>query len=540
PVTPEELQRAKQQLMAHFIMSNRDIDSQASQLAYNQTIAGDYCYSDRYLEAIQAVTVADVQRVAQTYLPKAQRTVGYFEPTHLDEEADMGGVSFQHTTENFSPSEPVDPALVAQYLPPMHATPVSASQLLPEIMTLGNGLKVLLLADASSPTVSIGGYIQAGNGLDIADKAGVASLTADTLMGGTESQDALALAKVLEDRGAELDFSAFREGVEIEGHALAPDLDILLHTLADVLQRATFPDTELELSRTQTISSLQMELDDPQRLGRRVLQQKLYPSDHPYHGFATLETVQAIARTDILAFYRQHYTPDHTVLVLVGDFDASQVRERLQGYFGDWPASTDPHTPIIPAVTAPESIQRMQIPLPGKHQAVTYMGYPGIARRDPRFYPALVLNQILGGDTLASRLGTEIRDRQGLTYGIYSYFAAGQLAGPFVIEMQTAPEDTERAIQSTLALLRQFREEGVSESELNTAKRSLINSYPVELANLDALAQRVLMNAVDGFDVAEIRDFPDRIDRITLAELNQAIQALIQPEQLLIVTAGPT
>jgi zinc protease len=538
-VSTEELERAKQQLMAHFIMSNREIDSQASQLAYCEIVAGDYRYGDRYLAQIQQVSATDVLRVAQTYLKTEQRTVGYFEPTQFEEEAEAGSISAQQTVENFTPSEPVDPAAVAQYLPPLNPTQGSASQILPEILILPNGLKVLLLSDHSSPTVTLNGNIQAGNGLDRLDKAGVASLTAETIMGGTATRDAMALAKDIEGRGVSLDFSAFREGVEIEGHALAEDLPLLLKTLAEILQEAVFPEVELELSRKQMISSLHMELDDPARLGRKILQQKIYPPDHPFYVFPSLETVQSITRDDVLAFYQQHYTPKHTILALVGDFDPAQIQTQIQDLFGNWDAKANRSTPKVPAVELPPATHRVQIPLPGKSQAVTYMGYPGIERRDRRYYAAMVLNQVLGGDTLSSRLGAEIRDRQGLTYGIYSYFAAGQQAGPFAIEMQTAPEDTERAVQSTIKLLRHLRQKGISETELNTAKRSLINSYPVELANPDAVVHRMLMNAVDGFGPEEMRDLPSNIDAVTMEQINQAIQDLIQPEHLLIVTVGP-
>jgi zinc protease len=537
PVSPEELQRAKTQLIAHFVMSNRDIDSQAGQLAYNQVVTGDYSFSDRYLQRIEQVTAADVQRVAQTYLDIAQRTVGYFEPTQLTGEGSPG-VSSQQTTENFSPGEPVDPAVVAKYLPTVDAAPISQSQALPKKFTLDNGLQVLLLSDHSSPTVTLNGHVLAGNGFDLPGKAGVASLTAETLMGGTQTQDARALAKVLEDRGASLDFSSFREGVEIEGHALASDLNVLLKTLAAVLKDAVFPDSELELSRQQAISNLQMELDDPARLGRRVLQQKLYPPGHPFHVFPTLESVKSVTKADVLEFYSQRYSPQNTVLALVGDFDSDQVQSQLKEVLGNWSVKAGQPQTVVKA-ELPESLERVREPLPGKTQAVTYMGYPGIERRDPRFYAALVLNQILGGDTLSSRLGTEIRDRQGLTYGIYSYFAAGQQAGPFVIEMQTSPEDTEKAIQSTLALLHQLRKSGVSEAELSTAKRTIMNSYPVELASLDTVAQRILANAVDGASIEEIRDFPQRIDAVTMTQIDAAIQDLIQPDHLLIVTAGP-
>lgn len=165
-------------------------------------------------------------------------------------------------------------------------------------------------------------------------------------------------------------------------------------------------------------------------------------------------------------------------------------------------------------------------------------GYNGISRTDPRFYAALVLNQILGGDTLSSRLGTEVRDRLGLTYGIYSGFAAGINPGPFLISMQTAPSDAQKAIASTIALLKQLRSQGITEAELNTAKRSITNSYPVDLANPSEVASIILNNAVFGLSTTEIRDFPQRIQAVTMTQVQKAIEELIKPENLVIVTAG--
>jgi zinc protease len=150
-----------------------------------------------------------------------------------------------------------------------------------------------------------------------------------------------------------------------------------------------------------------------------------------------------------------------------------------------------------------------------------------------------MLNQILGGDTLASRLGTEIRDRQGLTYGIYSFFQAGLEPGPFAIVMQTAPEDAQKAIDSTIALLKQIRDQGVTQDELETAKRSLTSGYAVELANPSALSAAILDNHVLGLTLEEVRQYPNKINAVTSAQVQQIIQDLIHPDNLVIVTAGP-
>ncbi|MEH1837848.1 MAG: pitrilysin family protein [Nostoc sp.] len=539
PVTTEELNRAKTQLQASYILGNQDITSQATQLGYNQTVAGDYRFIEQYLAAIAKVTPAQVQKVAKTYLNPAKQTIGFFEPTQPDGKPGTSSAGSGRTVENFSPGKPVDPAELAKYLPPATSATDSSKQSLPEEFTLNNGLRVLLLRDRNLPTINLSGQIDAGSEFDGNQKAGLANLTAANLMNGTQTKNALTLAKTLEDRGADLNFGATREGVNVSGEGLSANLPILIQTLADVLENATFPADQLELSRQRALTSLKVQLDDPRGLGRQVFQQAIYPENHPFHSFPTAESLKSITRDDLLGFYQTHYRPDSTTIALVGDFDPGKVKALLNQAFGKWSATGKPPVLKIPSVSLPETLTRLNKVIPGKSEAVTYIGYNGISRKDPRYYAALVLNQILGGDTLASRLGTEVRDRQGLTYGIYSGFAAGINPGPFLIQMQTAPLDTQKAITSTLALLKQLREQGVTEAEFNAAKRSITNSYPVDLANPSDVSSIILDNAVLGLSRSEIRDFPQRIQAVTMAQMQQAIEDLIKPQNLIIVTAGP-
>ena len=539
PVTTEELNRAKTQLQASLVLSNQDITSQASQLGYNQTVAGDYRYIEKYLAAIAKVTPAEVQQAAKTYLNPAKQTIGFFEPTQPDGKPGTSSAGSGRTVENFSPGKPVDPAELAKYLPPATSATDSGKQSLPEEFTLNNGLRVLLLSDRNLPTINLSGQIDAGTEFDGNQKAGLANLTATNLMNGTQTKNALTLAKTLEDRGADLNFGASREGVSVSGEGLSANLPILIQTLADVLENATFPADQLELSRQRALISLKVQLDDPRGLGRQVFQQAIYPENHPFHSFPTAESLKSVTRDDLLGFYQTHYRPDTTTIALVGDFDPVKVKALLNQAFGKWQATGKLPVLKIASVSLPQTLTRLNKLIPGKTEAVTYIGYNGIARKDPRYYAALVLNQILGGDTLSSRLGTEVRDRQGLTYGIYSGFAAGINPGPFLIQMQTAPGDTQKAIASTLALLKQLREQGVTEDEFNTAKRSITNSYPVDLANPSDVSSIILSNAILGLSRAEIREFPQKIQAVTMVQLQQAIEDLIKPENLVIVTAGP-
>jgi zinc protease len=537
-IKAEEVKRAKTQLTADVILSNRDITSQAMQLGNDETTADDYRYTDRYLAAVSQVKEADVVAVIKKYLKKEARTVGFFEPTQKQFKEISDKPQSAQTTENFSLSTPELSSEVVKYLPPVAATD-TITRVLPQQFTFANGLRVLLLPDKSTPTVTLSGYIEAGMEFDPADKAGLAAVVADNLMNGTKAKDILAIAKALEERGASLDFEAYREGVRIEGDSLAEDLPILLEILADVVRNSTFPVKELELNRQQTLTTLQLELDDPSEVAKRTFVQSIYPKKHPLHTFPTQESLEHISRKDVIDFKAKHYRPDTLVIALVGDFDLDKVRSLLQTKFGDWQVIGQPPKLKYPTVSLPEKIVHVNPVLPGKAQAITYMGYTGINRQDSRFHAALVLNQILGGDTLSSRLGAEVRDRQGLSYGIYSYFQAGKKVGTFLIEMQTSPEDTGKAIASTHQLLQQIHQQGVTAPEVETAKHTLISNYNVSLANPEELTDRILMNEVYELDTVELRSFTQKIQQVTLAQVNQAARELLHPDKIVVVTAGP-
>jgi zinc protease len=540
-IDPAELARAQTQIRSSFILGNRDISSQALQLGYNQTVAGDYRFSDRYLADVEKVTVADIQRVANKYLDPQKRIVGFFEPTVITAQTGNPLGAENALQDDHSPSEPVDPAEVAKYLPNdvLKTKAAELNPVLPEKVILPNGLTLLLLPDDSTPSVTISGEMVAGTGFDSIEKAGLSSLVAQNLKSGTATKTALELAADLENIGASLGFGAGREQVSIGAAMLAEDLPIVIDQLADVLQNATFPEDELELSRQRNLIGLKAELDSPGSLARRTFQSELFPAGHPYHAMTSEESLKAITREDLVNFYQTYYRPDTTTLVLMGDFEVDQVKQLIAEKLGNWQATGTPPELKYPAVPTPSKITEQEINLAGKTQAVTLMGHPAIDRYDPRYHAALVLNQVLGGDTLASRLGTEIRDRQGLTYGIYSYFQTGKGKGAFIVQMQTSAKDVDAAVASTLAILRDVHQNGITQKELDAAKASLINSFPVSLADPDSIAGAILRDQVYGFAIGDFYDFPQKIEAITLADVNRAAEELLQPDRLLVVSVTP-
>jgi zinc protease len=535
--SPVEIDRAKTQLRAGYLLGYRSIDSQASQLGNDETSAGDYRFTDKYLNNVAKVTAADVQRVAKKYLQPSKRVVGFFVPDNSKGQPVSSGGSEHNAAANLG--KPLDPTELQKYLPKVIADKQTSTQNLPKTIKLSNGLKVLLLPDTSSPTVTIGGNIIAGTEYDVAGKEGVAGLTAANLINGTTSKNALAIATALESRGANLAFGASREGAGLGGSALDQDLPILLSTLGDVLQNATFPAKEFNNSRQRALTGLQAELDNPASVARRKFQQAIYPQGHPFTNFATIQSLKSITQQDLQNFYRQNYQPQNTILALVGNFEVEKATQLLEKSLGSWKNQGQLNTLTYVKPELPKKSVQFNPTLVGKTQSVTIMGNKAINRKDPSYYAALVLNQVVGGDTLSSRLGTEIRDRLGLTYGISSGFAVGKQQGTFQVTMQTAPEDAARAIDNTLKLLREVKDQGLTAAEVENAKGSIASNYTVELGSPDDVAGTTLNNVVQGLPEDEIREFPNKIRAVTPAQVNQVAKDLLHPDQFVIVTVGP-
>lgn len=543
PVTAKELERAKRQVEASFIYSKDSIRSLAQQLGYYNTVAS-WRYLDTYVERIRAVTAGDLQRVARTYLTENSRTVGWYDPTH-EEQAAAGNGAPAQAAGGAAPARWVDPyrpegALEAEAAGLAAAGAGAAAvaggsaaraSAAPFRTVLPNGLTLIVRRNSANPTISLQGLVRAGGIYDPPGRSGLAGFTASMLDQGTPKRTALQMAEAIEGVGAHLGFDGGAETVSISATMLSADLPSILEVLADALQHPSFPADKMEKIRTERITQYQIAENSTSSVAARRANLLLYPEGHPYHlhPMGNDSTLGAITREDLAFFHAKHYGPNNTILVLVGDVEPKRAAELVRAALGGW-AKLEPAPPfLVPKADPPAKTLELRVPMKGKSQTDVVYAVPGIPRTAPDYDAAMVMNYILGGGSLSSRLMNSLRDEQGLVYGVYSSFAAGIGAGPLSIRAGTNPANSDRAVASIIEQVRRMTEEGPTDAEMEDAKDYLTGVFPVRLETNAGVAGQLLAAELYGLGLDYIERYTSIVRGVTREAAAAAARAYLRP-----------
>lgn len=534
PVTEEELARTVRRSEAEFVFQTNSVSAQARQLGY-WAMVGDWRYLQTYLDRLRALQAADVQAVARRYFTPDTRTVGWFVPT--EGEPPPGPPPKEASARVERPRRGDRPIPLPR---PSRAT-APARQV--TRFTLANGLSVVVQENRANPTFALRASLPAGALVAPPDRPGVAGLTAAMLTRGTERRSAREFAAALEDVGASLGASADTLTASISGQALSRDFELVMDLFAEMLRQPAFAADELERLKGQTLAGLAQAKTSPDRVAGRAFERAIYPEGHPLRPETFEESERAVAATtrdDLVAFHRRQYGPDRMIVVVAGDVEAAQVRQALERRLGDWPRNPEARPLVPPDVPSPSAPSTLEIHVPDKSQTAIVWGHAGGLRRsDPDFYAAQVLNLILGGGTLTSRLATAIRDEQGLAYAVYSYIDANLYAGPFQVGLGTNPANARRAIAALEAEVRRVQREGVTPREVAEAVAYLTGRFPLRLETNSGVAE--ILWAMEFYQLGAdyIDRYGDYYRAVTVAQVNEAARRYLRPDRATRVLAGP-
>ena len=535
-VTDRELQKAINQVRADLTMEYGSVSGVARAIGKLEMTVGHQEF-DRVLDRIRQVTAADIQRVARTYFGPDRRTVGWFVPE--------GGTTGPRLPTGGRGSAHHRPAFLAD---PDAGSGASPSQGGPTVAATGkvlrhvlpNGLTLIAAENRVAKSLAIKGYVLAGPVQDPPGKSGLATLTAELVTRGTATQTADELAERIEFLGATSSIRAERETVGITAQMLTEHFDVVLGHLAECLRAPAFPPDEVRKAVGQLRSRLDREAEDPKAVARRELFAHLFPPSHPLHRDPTgrREDVDSITREDVVRFHTRFYSPERTVLVVVGDRTPEEIRAAVERTFGDWPPQAVP-SPPRPPMPGIASAPRRTITLPGKSEAIVMLGGNGITRDNPEYYAAFLANRILGGGELNTRLMKALRQDGGMTYGVYSYFHPVLGERPWVVSLQTGPAMVDRAIATAVAEVDRLRDRGITAEELEEARAAALGSLVLSMEDQMGMAFVLRDTELFGLGIDFPVRFPADLRSVTPAQAQAAAQKYIHPDRLVQIVVTP-
>jgi zinc protease len=541
PVTAEELTRVKNQIITGTLKQRETAEGRASTLAGNVIQENDPHASDKRIAAIQAITAADVQRVAKRLLADDRTVTIQYLPaqpgTAPDDVAIAAGVA---------PAPLVAPANVPivtaageadRVQPPKPGAAISPALPTPADRRLANGMRLVVIERRELPIVTA--YLVAGGGssTDPAMRAGLAEMTGAVFTKGTATRSAPEIARTIETLGGAIGADSTRDGMYLSLTVKSDELPRAMDVFSDVAMHPAFATAELERQRAQALDGLSIAYTTPGQLASMTASRALYgegPYGKPADG--TPKSLATITRDDIVTAYKARWRPDALTLVMAGDISPDQAEKVANQYFGGWakPATPAPARPAPGPVMPPRMIA---IDLPQTPQAAVMLARVTIARSDPNYYPMIVADATLGGG-FGARLNQEVRVKRGLAYGAGSNFQARRSPGPLSVSTSTKNTTVADVVVLMQDEMRKLGTDLVPQSELDARKAGLIGGFGRSIETTDGLAGLAAGLVMQDVPLSEIQRYSPSIAAVTPEQVRTVSKTLIDPAPASVIMVG--
>ena len=410
--------------------------------------------------------------------------------------------------------------------------------------TQPSGVRVYLVESPAIPMVDVQIEFDAGSRRDPVEQAGLASLMAGATGNGVRAHgaepalDENGLSEAWADLGASFGGSAGNDRMSFSLRSLTyPDLLAKAAALAArQLGEPSFPEAPWLRDRPKLIASLKEADTRPATLAAKVYSRAVYGL-HPYGQEMTEATLNRISVRDMQALHSRAIQPCDARVSIVGALDRAQADALVTQIFARLPVASCPALPPVAEVQPLHAPQEQHIAF-ASAQAHVLVGQPGFKRQDPDFFALTVGNHILGGGGFTSRLTEEVREKRGLTYGVYSHFAPGLHAGAFTIGLQTRPDQAQQALQLVREVVSKFVANGPTAAELQAAKDNLIGGFPLLIDSNRKLLGNVANIAWNGLPLDYLDTWTQQVQKLKQADIRAAFARKLQPEKMVTVVLG--
>ena len=422
----------------------------------------------------------------------------------------------------------------------------SAQAILPiEKLDSVKGAKAYLVQTQALPMLDIEISIDAGDRFDPTGKSGLASMTAELMSyGARSSKGALSEAQIADeiaDLGANFGISVGGERAVIRIRSLSrKDLrDRAVQLASAMLSAPTYDAKILEREKQRAITGLLEAETKPESVLERRFRKSVY-GNYPLSESPSVKSVGSVSVSDLARFHQQFYRGDRIIVSIVGDVSPAEANEIVEVLLKNVPQS-GAAIPALPQFERSpiEPLASRQIYIPfDSQQAHIAMGMTAITRSNPDYFPLIVGNYILGGGGFVSRLMSEVREKRGLAYSVFSYFAPGKDTGIFQAGLQTKGDQATLALEVMNSTIANFIANGATPSELQAAKANLVNGFPLRIDNNRKLLDNVSSIAWNDLPLDALETWTAKVDAVTLEQVSAAFQRYLAMDRMKIVVLG--
>ena len=444
------------------------------------------------------------------------------------------GATFAKTTKRKSIAAYVATLVFAAFTTLILFEPAKAMNI-KEVKSPG-GIKAWLVSEDTVPLIALRFAFLGGSTQDPAGKEGRANFLTAMLDEGAGEMDSQTFQEAMEDIAMRLRFEESRDNFYGSFQTLTENRDKAADLLKLALTKPRFDKDAIERIRRQIKANLAYALKDPRRVASRAWFETAFPN-HPYGrpSDGTMESIDAITAKDLEDYRASVFTKSNLKVVIVGDINEQEAGKLLDHVFGDL---SDKSNLVEVPKTAPVSgsLQKViDMPVP---QSVAVFGTKGLARKDPDFLPAFVLNHIIGGGGFSSKLMEEVREKRGLAYSVYSYLSPFDSAAIFMGSVATKNESIAKSLDVIRGVLKQMAEVGPTEEDLENAKNYLMGSYALRFDTNSKIASQLLGILVEDMGIDYVDKRNQLVKALTVQDLKRAAARFLKIDDLIVTVVG--
>jgi zinc protease len=399
-----------------------------------------------------------------------------------------------------------------------------------------SGSDVYFVENHDLPIIDLAVNFPAGSARDTRATSGVAGITRYMMTLGAAGMNDEVMTNKFADIGAILGGELDADRAAFKLRTLTSESAKALETFNQILHKPDFPQAVLDREKTRIVSGIKEAATQPETISNKAFMKALYPN-HPYglDESGEVDTITAMKRDDLVAFYNTYYSAKSATIALIGDMTEAQAKMIAEDVAKGLPQSAA--VPKIAEVTFPSAANNQSINHPAT-QAHILLGYPGIKRGDADYWPLYVGNYILGGGGFVSRLTEEVREKRGLVYSVYSYFMPMAEPGPFQIGLQTKKDQAGAALKVVNETVAKFIQGGPTEKELKAAKDNIIGGFPMRIDSNGKILDYLSVIGFYKLPITYLDDFNREIAKVTTKQIKEAFSRRIKPENFVSVTVG--